>query len=414
MALVLNQKNIEQFNIDNRIARKSNVYNLHGKDAIWSKKAEEQEVIGILNSRKSCRHIVIAKGLYANSESEARTLQKIKDKAKLILKKFNSPDHMKANIAHMPEDAQDFFDLVRLDVTRRTLARADVVPFICNISNNADFTNPTDPQWLYEYVAPFNKFEGKGDKVNLVQIKTGDKDAIYFTFWGVGFEQDLYNMLFNEIFDPRRITDAVARGYVARKNDTIVKQILNFGYPTEKQQAAVSSGSVEQNYYDTLNNAIEVIQELKSPQTNREIDATSLTILCHSTDARVINRAINGNLRNGDEVKNLNPLTEINRIIPYNGDVLEYGNETLDFPGVTKGTCYLFVPQSGFWYLEKRGLNRKTGPGDVFSFTSDREAWNFVDATWSPQFFGGDTGGTATTKKQGYIVEVTLPSKLAT
>ncbi len=412
MPLVLNSKEIEKFNIGNRIARQCKVYDLHG-DAIWSKKATEQEIITIPGTKRNCRHIVIAKEPYKNSESEARILQKLEDKAQLILKKFRSPDDMKINITHMPEDAQDFFDLIRLDVTRRTLARADVVPFICTVRNNGNFTNPTNPQWLFEYAAPFKKFEGKNDSVNLIQIKTGDKDAIYFTFWGVGFHQDLYNMLFNEIFDPRRITDAVARGYVARKNDTVVSQILNFAYPTEKQQPAVSSGSVEQNYYDTLNNAIEVIQKLKNTQSKREIDATRLTILCHSTDARVINRAINGNLRNGDEIRNLNPLTEINRIIPYNGDVIEYGNEVLTFDGVTKGKCYLFVPQENFWYLEKRGLTRKTGPGDVFSFSSDREAWYFVDATYSDQFFGGDTGGTTEEKEQGYIVEVILPSKLA-
>lgn len=413
MAITLSRKEIAKYNCENKIAKHCKVYRTSG-DSIWTAN-QEHEIRLIPDTKRNVRHVVTAKNpIYEGSESEARFLSKIEDRIKIIKKKFSNPAEMKRNISHMPEDAQDFFDLIRVDVTRRTLARADIVPFICRVESNADFTNPLDSQWLLEYAAPFKKFEGKGDKVNLVQIKTGEKESIYFTFWGVGFQQDLYNMLFNQIFSMGRVDDAVARGYVARKNDTVISQIINFAYPAEKQVAAASSGSVEQNYYDTLNNAIEALGLLKDPQTNREIDILSgLALLCHSTKVRTINRVINGNIQNGDEIRNLTPLTEIAQIIPYNGDTITYGEEVIDYPGIAKDKAYLFVPRSAFWYLLKRDLTRETGPGDVFSFSSDRDAWYFVDAIWATQFFGGDTGGTTTTKEQGYIVEIALPDNVA-
>lgn len=428
MALILTRENIEKYNIDNSIAGIVKVYNNHGIDAIWSKseKDQKEEIINgtkymfnadeiksklIKNKNYKLNHIVVAQEPYKNSGAEARNLQKINDKIRLIKKKFRSPSELKQNISHMPEDAADLFDIIRIDITRRTLARADIVPFICQIVRNDRFQNPQDVKWLFEYAAPFKKFEGKGDKVNLVQIKTGDKEAVYFTFWGVGFEQDLYNMLFNEIFDMGRVNDAVARGYIARKNDTIISQILDFVYPTEKIVPADTSGdSLDDKYYNTFSNAIDIIGSLKDPQTNREIDISGLSVLCHSTRVRQINRAINGRLVNGDTIKNLDALGEISRLIPYNGDTIIYGNEQLDYRGIPKDKAYMYIPGANFWYLEKRGLTRETGPGDVFSFSSDKDAWYFVDSSYATQFFGGADGATTEEKEQGYIVEVNLPT----
>ncbi len=115
-------------------------------------------------------------------------------------------------------------------------------------------------------------------------------------------------------------------------------------------------------------------------------------------------------MQNGDDVRNLEPLTEINQIIPYNGDKLIYGEEEKDYRGIPTTKAYMFIPRSGFWYLEKRGLTMQTGPGDVFAFTSNKDAWYYCDASYSDQFFGGDTGGTTEEKEQGYIVEITLPT----
>ncbi len=411
--LILTAKEIEKYNFENNVSRHCKVFKNSG-NSIFSSTNEDVEIITVPGNKKNrhVRHIVTSNSAkYAGSGEEARRLQKINDCIRLIKKKFSSPNQMKANISHMPEDAKDFFDLIRLDITRRTLARQDIVPFICNVVANANFTNPTNPQWLYEYVAPFEKFEGKGDNINLVQIATGDKDAIYFTIWGVGFWQDLYNMLFNQIFDMGRVNDAVARGYTANKNDLIISQILDFAYPTEKQVAAATGDSLEDSYYITLNDAIEKLGTLKDPQTNREINILDgITLLCHSTKVRTIRRAINGRLQNGDDVRNLEPLTEINQIIPYNGDKLIYGEEEKDYRGIPTTKAYMFIPRSGFWYLEKRGLTMQTGPGDVFAFTSNKDAWYYCDASYSDQFFGGDTGGTTEEKEQGYIVEITLPT----
>lgn len=62
----------------------------------------------------------------------------------------------------------------------------------------------------------------------------------------------------------------------------------------------------------------------------------------------------------------------------------------------------------------KRDLTHKTGPGDTFGLTSDREAWYFCDSLYNDQFLGGDstddaTSDTTIAQEDGYIVKIALP-----
>ena len=126
------------------------------------------------------------------------------DKIRHIMNKvkehFKSVDNWKRNLEHMPPGTEELFDLLRIDITRRKMEILDLVGFVATEEINEDYDNPITLQWLLDYVAPFKEFEGTGDKVNLVYTRLGDKTSIYFALAGVGFHQDLYNILFNKIF----------------------------------------------------------------------------------------------------------------------------------------------------------------------------------------------------------------------
>jgi hypothetical protein len=407
MADILNKDYIKKFNFENKVANVMKVYSRHDAGAINDK--ENYEI------RDKRRVVSMADINWIGTAAYHTHWSKIEDRVKKIRNKFDSPEEMKRNISHMPADADDFFDLVRLDISRRILEKPDIVPFLCTVVDSAEFTNPTTVQHLLDYVAPFLEFKGVGDPVNLAQQATGIKDTVFFKLWGVGFVSDLYNELFNNIFSLQKLNEAVARGYVLRKNDNVLSPIFNFSFPASKIITASTAGSLEQNYYDTMQNAISVLGQLKNFLTDQEIDVTSrLLLICHSTRVRGINRAINGNIQNGSEIRNLSAISEISRILPYNTRTEKYGDETITYQGCSRDVAYLCLPIDAYWYLQKRGLNHITGPGDVFTFSSQKEAWNFVDSKYNNLFLGGAstddaTSETGISQEDGFVVKINLP-----
>jgi len=412
MAQILNAKEIARYNFKNKVARQIKVYNSSGK-AMWS--TNKNHEIEMIDKRQIRKTISKASPTYKGSAAYYEMWNKIESRLKLCKKAGISS--LKQNITHYPAGAEDLFDLLRKDITARVLEMTDWTPFIANIEQNDNFTNPYNPQWLYKYVAPFGEITGRGDPVRLVQIKTGAKESMYFTIEGVGFEQDLYNQLFNDIFEMRKVTEAIAEGYVLKKNDYVFNPIFNFGYGATKVVAAVTAYTYEQNLYDTIQNAIETLGLLQDFQTGENIDILSgLTLICHSTRVRGLNRSLNGELRNGSEVKNLSAVKEITRIIPYNTKYQNYGNERIEYEGCARNVAYLCVPHKFNWLALKRDLTHVTGPGDTFGITSDRESWYFVPSVYNTQFFGGDENDpltsedpTVMTQAYGYIVAIELP-----
>jgi len=346
---------------------------------------------------------------------------KVRMKVNKLRQEFGSVDNWKRNIEHMPPGTTDLFDLMRIDITRRMMEIVDLVPFFATESVNEDFDNPIYAQWLYEYVAPFEQFNGTGEKVNFVYTRLGDKTSIDFELAGVGFHQDLYNILFNKIFQMQKVNAAVAKHYILRRNQNVIYPIVNFSYPTNKLvQAVTTTGfSVDQMYYDTLVKAIKTIGMLQDFQTKEEIDIFGgLTLFTHSTRVFPWLRAISGQLLNGSQVKNLTALTSIvNRIIPYNTKTYEYFEKPVIYNGCGVDYSYLFVsPANQNWYLTKKALTHRTGPGDTFALTSEKDAWYTVDGVFNDHFLGGSSKDKSTSKDDtiitqahGYVIKIGNP-----
>jgi hypothetical protein len=433
--LIINEEFVQNYNIQHGVPGIMRVYNSHDKSDIFNK-ATLQEIRSIGNRPVRC---IIdpskAKNLAWENTAEYEELwDKAKIKVNILRETYGNAENWKRallnspkqNMEHMPPGTTDLFDLMRIDITRRVMAIMDIVPFIAREIVNEEFDNPITAQWLYDYVAPFQDFTGTGDKVNMVYTGLGDKTPIYFNFAGVGFEQDLYNILFNKIFEMQKVNSAVAKFYVLRRNENVLSPILNFSYPTNKivTYATGTNFSLDQMYYDTMVKAIKTLGMLLDFQTKQEIDVLSgVTLLCHSTRVWPWLRAISGQLLNGDQVKNLTALTSIvNRIIPYNAKRYKYFKKNVNFQGCGTDYSYLFISPAGDnqnWYLTKRRLTHKTGPGDTFSFSSDRDAWYTVDGVFNDHFLGGDTSdpaneeaaGNDTTicQTHGYVIAIQNP-----
>jgi len=61
----------------------------------------------------------------------------------------------------------------------------------------------------------------------------------------------------------------------------------------------------------------------------------------------------------------------------------------------------------------KRAITQKTGPGDTLAFSSDKEAWYYVDSIYNDEFFGSvDVAKGDDTVNTGFIVKINLPEAL--
>lgn len=407
--MVLTKECITKYNIDNKISIVSKTY------------SESPNYSGVFSTKEciTSQIVRLPSSGWKKDTSGYCELWSLAEKLQKKIKKLHTIDK-KTNTIHMPPDAQDFFDLMRLDITRYILTYQDFTPFISRIVQDDNFDDPTSVQHLYEYGAPFLPFSGKGDKVRLIYTRTGAKDVVNFYFWGIGWESDLYNAIFNKIFDVQRINRAIARGFVARKNDRVINPIINFNYPATKIVTAYTAGaSVEDNYYTTFQNAIEKNGLLYDPQTGIEINTLDgVNVICHPTKARIINRTLGGRLQNGSDVRNLEAISEIRRVIPYRGDRIPYGNETVTFEGCPKDEAFMFPVDSPYWYLLKRNLASQSWQGEPMSFASERQASYFVDSIYNDEFLGGADGsggggGPDDPEEQGFCVKINLPSNIA-
>ena len=418
MAHIITKEFITEQNIKNGILRDSKIYNHDSgninKDSVFRNSDCIEDKIKSIHVPET--------GWKKNSKAWSELWNRAEDLQKIIKKNAKiKREGKKINIIHMPPEAQNFWDLMRIDITRLVMTGTDLSSFFATVIQNDGFDDPTKIQMLYEYGAPFLPFSGTGDKVKQIYTQLGAQDSVTFNFWGIGWERDLYSQLFDKIFDAQKINRAIARGYIARKNDRVIYPILNFVFPATKIVTAYSSGdSVEDNYYTTFVNALRVIAKLYDPQTEKHINTLGgLSVACNSLKTDIISMVTSGRLQNGSDLRNLEPLSKIRRIIPYDGDKIPYLPDPIEFDGIDENVAYLFVNGAPKWYLLKRDLTSQAWAGESFSFSSDRNASYFVDSRYDEEFLGGADGSGGSgpeeedPERQGFIVKINLPSDIA-
>lgn len=354
----------------------------------------------------SMRSIEMGSKQYKDSEAYNKIWNEIED----------LHSKMKKNVATFPEsDYYTLLDRIRIDVTRRRFEYPDLTGLINEEITNYNFSKSVLLNEFLPFGAWFDNYSMQNDSVPLIDQKTGSQDSVAFSAYACGWKDNLENKLYNtDIFSLQRVNDAVARGYVARRNDLSAGQIVGATYHASQQQAAQTGyDTPEEDLYVTMDLAIEQLLGLRDPQTGQYINAPSISCLCCPSDVRRLNRALNGQLNNAKgKVANREALSEITSLIPYNGDTIYVGKKAYTTSGVTKGECYLYVPRVAGYTLTKRPLTQEIGMGSVLQLSTQEMAWYFVHSSYMAEFFGSSDAGVFAKVGAGYgfVVKVTLPT----
>ena len=345
---------------------------------------------------------------YVESEGYARLWTEIEDLSK------------KLNAAQVPAQSviEALLGKLFIDVTRRAQEAGDLTSLFATEITDLDADQTMTASYFRKYIGVMGEVTGSNDSVNLIEQKTGDTDTFSLAIYALGWKDSLQNMLFNRLHDMQKVNQAAVDADTDRRNAATIGQIVGATFvATQKQAADATSGATfDVKTYNTLRKAIKKLMGLKDPKTNRIIMTPTISILCNSVNTWDLERVVNGQLTTGGAngtltSQNLQALPVAN-IIEYNQGITNgftYGKDTVAFPGVTAGKCYVFVPRELFWIVNKRPLTLETGMGSVLQLSTEERAWYRVFGSFIEEFLGSSFAGASGTGK-GAIIEVTLPA----
>jgi hypothetical protein len=303
-----------------------------------------------------------------------------------------------------------------IDITRRAQESPDLTGMIATEVVDFDFPETVNVKDLLDYIGTMRTISGTGDSVPLIQQNLGNVDTVTMSILAMGWKDSLKNLLYNSIHDMQKVSRAVVAAHTDARNARTVGVIVGATYVATQQQAAdtTSGATFDALMYNTLRKGVKKLKGLKDPKTKRTIPTPSISLLCNSANAWDIERVVRGQLGSGNGTNagmNMTSLP-IDTIIEYDQGMTNgftYGKETLSFPGVTAGKCYLFVPFQKFIVATKRPLTMETGRGDTLQLSTEERAWYMVQGEYYKDFLGSSYPGASTTS-EGYIIEVTLPA----
>lgn len=300
----------------------------------------------------------------------------------------------------LPADWQTLWDALRIDISIAKAAQGTVRENFYNIINMPNSDKVFKATEFYPYGVVFDVNNGEGQAVTQGESLGGQVKTIEHIVYAAGFTWTLLAELFNGSIDPQKISDAVIVGYNAKQDDLSLTPITGFTYSGvlgSQTAAAVLSGAGRQELlYLTLENAVDDLAARLDPVTKRQIMADGLCILAHPEDARHISRVVTG-LPSTNE-KKYGSISEISKIVGYDGETIPLRSKTVTYPGVTAGKCYLVKPNRYMNIGIKRGLTLEVDrTPDVKTLSREERAWYFVE-------------GQQTTGIASFVQEITLPT----
>lgn len=369
--------------------------------------------------------LVLSSSRYEGSSAEAKFMGEIEQLQRFAKddpgKILTEDDCKKVNAAQYPGQTaiEALLGKMYVDITRRSIEAGDLTSLFAREANDPNSDQTVNVNYFYKYIGYMGEVKGTNDSVNLIEQKLGGTDTFTQAIYAVGWKDTLQNMLFNKVHNMVKVNQAAADADTDRRNGAIIGTIVGATYVASQKQAAdaTAGATLDVKTYYTLQRAIKKIRGLKDPQTGRNIAIPSLSILCNSIDTWQLQRVINGQLQNGGAngtltTSNMQALPIAN-IVEYDQGITDgfiYGKDTLSWPGVTAGKCYLFVPSEYLFVMNKRGLTLETGSGSTLQLSTQELAWYRVFGAWFKDFLGSSYPGTSLGAGYGAIIEITLPA----
>jgi len=325
------------------------------------------------------------------------------------------------NAAQAPSAAalEALLGKIFIDITRRAQEAPDLTSRICTEITDLGFPKTINMREIYQYRGDFKTIAGTNDTVPLIEQTLGETDTVDLIIRALGWKDSLSNMLYNRLHNMEKVTQAVVNADTDKRNSLVIGAILGSTFVASQQQAAdaTTGATYDILMYNTFRKAIKKLRGLLDYRTDRKIAVPSISILCNSYDSWSIERVIRGQLERAGTGGQINvgnrqalPIAEIIEYDQGINDGFTWGKETLSYPGVTAGTCYIFVPREYSWVMNKRPLTMETGTGSVLQLSTEERAWYRVQAEFLKILMGSSYTGTALGAGYGAIVEITLPS----
>ncbi len=380
-------------------------------DRIQAFDGDMKENLSATTPRPYGRELIVkmTNGNYAESAGKAKLEAEIKQ----LQKKAQTA----INAAQAPSGAviAALVEKIFVDMTRRYQESPDFTSRIVTEVSNPAFPDPVNMREILQYRGQMETISGANDSVPLIEQAIAEVDTLSLEMKAIGWKTSLRNIIFNPFHNLQKVLDAVTMAYTDYRNSAVIGAIVGATFDASQQSPAGVSGSTyEVDLYITFRNAIQLLRTLLDNNTTRPISVPSITLLCNSSDTWYIERAVNGQLASGggDAFRGVNNTAlPINEIIEYDSGGnhgFTWGKKTMSFPGVTKGTCYIFVPRAYAWAAIKRTLNMEVGTGSVLQLSQEERAWYCVQGVYLKDFLGSSYSG-AGTSGYGAIVEITLP-----
>lgn len=291
-----------------------------------------------------------------------------------------------------------------IDLQRQADDLADYLPILSNVYNDPNMPKQVDLRDFLPYTGKEKQMSGTNDSVPLIEEFLGNTTPVQLKIMAFGHKTTLYQMVFNPVYSIDKVLKAAAAIRADSRNAEIIKPIVQATYPASHTQEFIqeAGATADINRYITLRAALRKVLGLYSavyPQKKMASMHPEVYILCNSVDAMDIQALVSGALAQLAIQFLVTPLA-VRAIIPYDGgiqDGLQWGSETLSFPGVPEGVCY-FVLKSPFTaaYLQKRDTTLETGTGDVLQLSSEERSWYRIGASFNDWLLPGEAGSKPT------------------
>lgn len=286
----------------------------------------------------------------------------------------------------LPDNWQDLFDALRLDLTMKKETRPTVRQAIYNMVDTPNATQLMKLSNLLPYAFEFKTNTGSGDPVPLGETRGKIEDTVEFFIKATGFTYTLLADMFDMALDMGRVNDGVSVSYNLQRDHDAINPILTYGsYGTGGRSTAAdtSGASPQEKWYITFMKAIDDMAKRKESVFGNKVQAKDLILLCSSNTARHFRHVARGFSISVD--KNYPALTDISTIVEYDADSIIFNSgKVLEFGGVGDSYAYLIKRNPLMNIYTKRGLTVEVdNTPDVLTLAQQEKAWYYSEAIYN-------------------------------